>query len=122
MPDPTGLARVAPSLAVGPVDLGDVDALPAQEPGEAGPIGPGSLDADLGDLPEAAQPGEQVPVAGSIGRERLGADQSAQRIEGCSYMDVEVGVDTPGDRRWSFYDGHGHPFLLVRCEGWHGRP
>jgi hypothetical protein len=27
-------------------------------------------------------------------------------------MDVEVGIDTTGHTTCSFYDGHGHPFLL----------
>src|ERR1035441_1525926 len=30
-------------------------------------------------------------------------------------MDVEVGIDATGDTTSSFYDGHGHPFLL---NGW----
>jgi hypothetical protein len=29
----------------------------------------------------------------------------------CSDVSVEVGIDTTRDPEWSFYDGHGHPFL-----------
>ena len=37
--------------------------------------------ADLRDLAEALEPGEQRLVAGSIGPKDLGADESAERIE-----------------------------------------
>ena len=117
-----GLALVAPGLPVGPVDLDDLDALPAQEPGPARPIGTGAFDADLGHLTEALEPDEQRLVASSVGIERLGADQSTQRVEGCGDVFIEVGVDTtrdPGQQllRWSWPS---LPSLAV--EGWHGRP
>ena len=74
-------------------------------------IGAGAFDADLVDLAEALEPGQQRLVAGGIGVEGLGADEPTQRIEGCSDVGVEVGVDTTRDADGSFYDGHGHPFL-----------
>ena len=61
--------------------------------------------------PKDSSQRQQRLVAGGIGREALGAEQSAERIEGCGNMDVAVGVDTTGDPARSFYDGHGHPFL-----------
>jgi hypothetical protein len=60
---------------------------------------------------EGLEPGEQGLVAIGIDRERLGADQSTQRIKGCSDVDIRVGVDTSRDLGRFFYDGHGHPFL-----------
>ena len=55
------------------------------------------FDADLGHLAEALEPGQQRLVAGGVGREGLGADQPAQRVECCGNVDVEVGVDATGD-------------------------
>ena len=106
-----GLATAPALLTIGSVDLDDLDAHPAQVAGQSGPIGTGALDADLGDVAEALEPREQGLVAGRIGGEALGAEQSTQRVEGRSNMDVAMGVDTTGDPTRSFYDGHGHPFL-----------
>ena len=54
-----GLALVAAGLPVGSVDFDDLDALPAQEPGEPDSIGAGALDADLGDLAEFLEPDKE---------------------------------------------------------------
>ena len=78
---------------------------------EPHPIGAGALDADLGHLAEALEPGQQRLVASGVGIERLGADEPTQRVECGSDVFVEVGVDTTRDPGSSFYDGHGHPFL-----------
>jgi hypothetical protein len=106
-----GLALVATGLAVGPVDLDDVDVIAPQEPGETSAVGTGALDANRCDLAEGFEPGEEGLVAIGIDRERLGADQSTQRIEGCGDVDIGVGVDASSDAGLGFYDGHGHPFL-----------
>ena len=106
-----GLAMAAPGLTVRPVHFDDLDALATEEPGQPHAIGPGAFDADLVHLAEALEPGQQRLVAGGIGIEGLGADESAQRIECGDDVDVQMGVDTTRDADGSFYDGHGHPFL-----------
>ena len=88
--------------------------------GQSRPIGPGALDADLGHVAEPFEPRQQRFVAGRVSGEALGAEQSAQRVQRRSDMDVSMGIDATGDPRRSFYDGHGHPFLS-KLEGWHGR-
>ena len=116
-----GLAA-APTLGpVGSVNLDYLEISSAQETGQAGPIGAGSLHPNLGDRPEALEPGEQRFVTSRIGPEALGAEQCSEGVEGGGHMNVEVGVDTTRHSTRSFYDGHGHPFLSQRCEGWHGR-
>jgi hypothetical protein len=104
--------RGCAGLAVGAVDLDDLDAPPTQEAGQSDPIGTGSFHTDLGHLTEPLEPGEQCLVAGSVCWERLGADQPAQRIKRGSDVGVEVSVDATGDTGRGFYDGHGHPFFL----------
>ena len=106
-----GLARVAACLAVRSVDLDDVDVLAAKEPREPRAIGARALDADLGDLAEPRSHVEERSIASCVGREGLGADEPAERVEGSGDVDVEVRVDAPGDAWRCFYDGHGHPFL-----------
>ena len=101
---------VATGLAIGPVDLDHLDAPAPEEPGEADPIGAGAIDADLAHLAEALEPGHQLLVAAGVGGGRLGADEPTQRIESCSNVVVEMGVDTTGDAQRSFYDGHGRPY------------
>ena len=105
------LPFIAPGLPVGSVDFYDLDALPPQEPGEPDPIGAGALDADFVHLAEALEPGQQRLVAGRVGTEGLGSDQSSQRIQCRGHVVVQVGIDTARDPGSSFYDGHGHPFL-----------
>jgi hypothetical protein len=100
------------ALAVGPVHLDDCNTASAQEPAEPGSIGTGPFDADLGHLSEVLEPAQQRLVAGGIGTERLGSDQSPERIERGGNVIVQVGVDAPGDPGRGFYDGHGCPFLL----------
>jgi len=106
-----GLAVVASGLTVGSIDFDDLDTLPPKKSSQAHPIGAGAFDPDLGDLAELLEPGQKRLEAGGVRRERLGADESAQRVQRCSHVGVEVSVDATRDPRWSFYDGHGHPFL-----------
>ena len=102
---------VASGLAVGAVDFDDLDASATQESGQSDAIRASALDADLVNLAELLEPGQQRLVAGGIGGEGLGADEATQWVECCSNVCVEVGVDTTCDANGSFYDGHGHPFL-----------
>ena len=98
-------------LAIRSVDLDDFDTRAAQMASQAGPIGTGALDADLGHTAEALEPRQQRFVAGRVGAETLGSEQPAERVQcGCD-MHVSMRVDTTGDPTRSFYDGHGHPFL-----------
>src|SRR5271165_4760507 len=53
--------------------------------------------------PTPYEPVQQRLVAGGIGVEGLGADEATQRIEGCGYVRVEVGVDATRDANGSFY-------------------
>jgi hypothetical protein len=65
--------------------------------GDARPIGPRALDADLDDLAEASQPGHQGRVAIAVGREGLGAEQATDLVQGGGHVDFAVGVDATGD-------------------------
>jgi len=46
-------------------------------------------------IPEVAQSLEQLAMALGVRRERTGADESAERVQGCCDVDVEMGVDAP---------------------------
>jgi hypothetical protein len=58
-----GLAGSPSCLAVGAVDLDDVDAAGAQEPSAAGALGAGALHTDASDRPERGQPANELVVA-----------------------------------------------------------
>jgi hypothetical protein len=105
-----GLAAATTLGPIRPVHLDDRDAGLAQEPRESRPIGARALHADLGDLPEALEPGQKRFVASRSGREGLASEQPSERIECSGNVDVEVGVDSAGHSAHRFYDGHGHPF------------
>jgi hypothetical protein len=68
-----------------------------------------SLHADLPDLAEGFEPGEQGRVALGVGPERLGAEQASDLVQHGGHMGLPVGVDATGDRARSFYDGHAIP-------------
>ena len=78
--------------------------------GQAGAIRTRALHADLGHVAERSEPAEQRFVARGVGLEAFGPEQPAERVEGRSDMDIEMGVDATGHTTRSFYDGHGHPF------------
>jgi hypothetical protein len=111
-----GLASPPAPLAVRAVDLQDVDTLALQLPSEAGAIVACALDADQLDVAEGSKPSKQTAVAGRRGLVRLHAEQRPAMIQSGADMDVEVGVDTPGDTGW--HRGHRHPFVGKRV-GWH---
>ena len=92
-----------------------------QEPGEPDPIGAGALDADLGHPTKLLEPGQQRFVATGVGIERLGADQSVQRVQCCSDVLIEVGVDTTRDTGNRFYAMVMPSLPSLAVEGWHGR-
>src|SRR5712691_5836220 len=109
-----GLALPTAILPVGAVHLHDPDAGCGDVAGQSGAVTAGPFDADQGDGPEAAQPAQQVAVAGRGSRELLDAEQPSDGIERGGDMHVGVGVHAAGDGACFFYDGHSHPFLRLR--------
>ena len=106
----------APALgSVGPVNLDHVDVSFSQESSQSRSIGAGAFNPNLGNGTEALEPLQQQLVARRSRVEGLGAEQCTERVKCGSDMDIEVGIDATGDTTSSFYDGHGHPFLL---NGW----
>ena len=100
------------SLAALAVHLDDLYALVSQEPRQAGPVGAGPLHPNLRYLAETLQPQQHCLVAGRVRCESLCAEQAANRIERSGDVYIQMGVHAAGDGAYSFYDGHGHPFLL----------
>ena len=108
-----GLAVIASGLAVGTVDLDDVDTFAAQDAGQTHPIGAGALYADLGHLSEALEPAQQRFVPSRIRPEGL---DPMRRPSGSSAAATWVSrwVSTPPViPRAGFYHCHGHPFFLT---------
>ncbi len=96
--DRVGLAAQPACLAVGPVDLDDLDALPAQVPGQPGAVGAGALDTDLVDLAVAAHPPEQFGVAGGGVVERRGpGDVPGRGVDHHRHVRVGMGVHPARD-------------------------
>ena len=104
-----GLAGLASGLAVLAVHLDDVDPCSGEEAGDAGPIGARPLHADLSDVAEGLEPGQQGRVSVGVGPEGLGAEQASDLVEGGGHVDLAVGVDATGDGARGFYDGHAIP-------------
>ena len=72
-----GLALPVPVL---PVRLHHPDTGCGQVPGQARAIAAGPFDTDKSDVPEPAQPAQQVSVSGRGSRELLDTQQPADRI------------------------------------------
>ncbi len=106
--DDVCFAVAASDLPVGSGDLDDLDSGVAEVPCQCGAVAAGALDTDLVELTLPAQPGEQSPVAGDGGRERLGAEHPAELVEGGGDVQVLVGVHAAGDDK------------LVRCQSGQG--
>ena len=107
-------------LTVGPVHLEHLHLRGGEVAGQARPPRAGALDADRDHGAEAPQPAEQGPVAGGGGRERLGAQQLADAVEGGGDVEVLVGVDAAGDAGREICHGGGAvPFQ--RRDGTHSR-
>jgi hypothetical protein len=118
--DRVGLALAGPLLAVGTVDLDDVDVVAQQEAGETGAVGAGPLDADPEDRAEAGQPGHQLLVAGRGGGELLDPTQAADGVQSGSHMEVQVCVHAADDGATGLYDGHvAIPSVAFVVKGWH---
>jgi hypothetical protein len=88
----------------------------ARQPGS---IGPGALDPDEFDRPEAPDPGEGLSIAGEIRGKRLAAELGAPFVEHRHHVHVTVGVDPGRDAsRRLCHCGHSHPLVV----GWPHRP
>ena len=112
-------------LAVGPVDLDDLDAGTGEESGQPGAIGHRFLPRPpfRPDPNPASQESRARVAIGMWPRRTLVASRPPTSSRDRGHMDLAVGIDSSGDCTRTFYDGHGHPFLsLSRVEGWHGRP
>ena len=91
------LALAVAVLAIRAVDLDDPDAGRGQVPGQPGAVAAGALDADQGEVPEPAQPAEQIGVPGRGGRELPHPQKAAERIQCGGHVHVGVGVHAAGD-------------------------
>jgi hypothetical protein len=91
--DRVRLALAAAGAAVGTVDLHDLEAVGAGEPGQASAVGAGAFDTDALHRPEAFGPGDQGDIAPSRSRKRLGAAQPPRLVDDRGHMLVQVGVD-----------------------------
>lgn len=84
-----------------------------QVSGQAGPVGTGPFHPEALDGAQAAQPGQQLAVAGRGGGERPNPEFAAPLIQGRYHVLVAVGVcpngDAPGRR--ICHCGHNHPFI-----------
>jgi hypothetical protein len=85
-------------------------------------VGTSALATDAFHLTKPDQPVAQLGEPGGGRRERLDRQHTTVDIHDRSDMNMQVGVDTTGDRTRRFYDGHGHPFSLHVVKGWHARP
>jgi hypothetical protein len=84
---------VAPPLGpVGPVDFQDRELRLGQVPGQARPVGTGSLDPDAGNLTKATQPCQQGPVTGPGGREARRPKNVLPGVNDRRNMQILVGV------------------------------
>ena len=95
--DGVGLAPASAGLAVGTVDLYDVDTFFAQIACQTGSVASGSFDTDLCQFAERAQPGVKLPIAFGRGHETRGIDNLASLVDhGCD-MDVFMGIHPAND-------------------------
>jgi hypothetical protein len=78
-------------------DFEYVDALVVQVASQTGAVGPGSLDANLGELALAAHPGQQCCVTGWCGTEFGVVDQSPVEVDDRGVMCGGVGVNASDD-------------------------
>ena len=104
---------LAAFLPVGPVDFQHLDSGGQQVAGQPCAVAAGAFHPNQLQLPEAAQPGQQLAIAGRCCRKRLGAQKAAAFVQGCGDMHVEVGVDTADH---SCHCVHANPF---RSGVWH---
>ena len=104
-----GLAAVVSGLTVLAVHFDDVDSGSGEETGDAGPIGPRPLHADLADFSEGFEPRQKIRVAVGVGPKRLRAEQATDLVQDGGYVDLPMGVDATGDGARGFYDGHAIP-------------
>src|ERR1017187_10344261 len=96
--DGIGLALAMAGLAIGAVDLDDLDAGTSEEPGQLGAVGTGALDSHPCHRSEPGEPPKQLLVARCGDLELLLSEQATIRVHRRGYMDVQVGVYPAADR------------------------
>ena len=95
--DGVGLAAAAAQLAVRAVHVHDVYAGLSEAPGETRSIGAGALHADALDAAAAAEPSQQLRVAGGVRAERGRAQDPSGAVDSGGDMGVLVCVDPAED-------------------------
>jgi hypothetical protein len=112
-----GLAASTTALPVGPVHLDDLDTGVAEEPGQTGAVGAGSLDPGSNDVTVAARPAQELPVAANRRFDRERVSHTAEEVHHDRDMELEVGVDAEDDvAGLTCHRGHGAP-VLERAAG-----
>jgi hypothetical protein len=91
--DRVGLAQAAAGPAVGSVNLDDLQAVGAHQPGQPGSVAAGAFDADLGHRPQPLCPVDQRHITAGRGRKRGAAKDAAGLVDDRSHMAVGMGVD-----------------------------
>ena len=94
--DGVGLAA-PPCLAVGAVDLDDLDAGGGETAGEASPVGSGSFHPYTHQRAERAHPVQQLLIAAGVGIEAGAAQQPPHGVDDRGDVGVFVGVDPAED-------------------------
>lgn len=92
--DRVRLSQAAAGPAVGSVDLDDLQAVGAYEPGQPGAVGAGAFDADLGDRPQALGPVDQRHLAAGGDGKRGAATEAAGLVDDRRQVGVGM-VSTP---------------------------
>jgi hypothetical protein len=108
-----GLALASPGGTVGPVHLDDDLAVSVQPAGEPGAVAAGAFHADAIDPAEGGCPVKQRGVADRGGRDRPGANQPPELVEGDGDVAVGMGIHADGDEDLGIWQGgQGHRLLL----------
>ncbi|HEX9548834.1 MAG TPA: hypothetical protein VF942_15955 [Acidimicrobiales bacterium] len=90
------LAGPGPLLSVGPVNLDNGKSGPSQMAGQAGAVGTGALHADQADVAEAAHPVGQRHIPGTVHREGLHPQHTAEVVDDGGHMHLGMGVHPNG--------------------------
>jgi hypothetical protein len=107
---------VAPELAVGLVDLYELDAGTDEMAGEAGAIGAGAVHPDAGQGYETRHPPHQAPRSRRARRGTTRSKDPAHLVDHGGDVDRVVGIDTTGDETLLIGDA-GSAFPSLASEG-----
>ena len=101
-----GLAPPGAGLAIRPVDLEDFHVVVQEEPRQPRAVGAGAHHPDSLDRSEAAQPREELLVAGGCRGELTDAEQAPDRVQRGGDMDIQMRIDSADHGAVGLYDGH----------------